>query len=84
MSPSSALILSTVQSRGAGGHSVRAAHLGCYRLQYHLLRDENMILLLDGRFQCTMKNTVVGGVITLNDIICQPVTTHGQGDVIIE
>ena len=31
-----------------------------------------------------MKNTVVGVVITLNDIICKPVTTHGQGEVIIE
>ena len=27
---------------------------------------------------------VVGGVITLNDIICKPATTHGQGEVIIE
>ena len=28
--------------------------------------------------------TVVGGVITLNDIICQPATTHSQGEVLIE
>ena len=31
-----------------------------------------------------MINTVVGGVMTLNDIICKPVTTHGQGEVIIK
>ena len=31
-----------------------------------------------------MKNTVVGGVITLNDIICKPATTHGQREVKIE
>ena len=31
-----------------------------------------------------MKNTVVGVVITLNDIICKPATTHGKGEVIIE
>ena len=29
-----------------------------------------------------MKNTVVGGVITLNDTICKPATTHDQGMVI--
>ena len=31
-----------------------------------------------------MKNTVVGGVFPLNDIICKPATSHGQGEVIIE
>ena len=28
--------------------------------------------------------TVVGGVITLNDRICKPANTHGQGEVIIK
>ena len=31
-----------------------------------------------------MKNTVVGGAITWNGIICKPATTHGQGELIIE
>ena len=31
-----------------------------------------------------MKNTVVGGVITLNNIYANYVTSHGQGEVIIE
>ena len=30
-----------------------------------------------------MKNTVVGVVITLNDIMCKPATTHGQGEIIL-
>ena len=35
-------------------------------------------LLIGGIEARHMKHTVVGGGITLNDIICQPATTHGQ------
>ena len=47
-----------------------------------------MILIIHNEVYMPTKvvynNAAVGGVITLNDIICKPVTTHGQGEVIIE
>ena len=43
-----------------------------------------LLLGLSIRYMFHLHNTVVGGVITLNDIICKHATTQGQGGVIIE